>query len=351
MVDAVDDTSKQRTTKSTPGFESAPLADFRSPVRHPKLKAKAKRMKLNQGRKVKILCPGCGQKVRVDHLVRHLAKHSGLVLCPQNGCWKILYRRNLEHHLLEHGPKPRPTPGLPKDFYRSSTRGQPTHAAPSPWKSVYVAPPEMGQLPQWHGPSPRPTVAPRATCSLPSFPTTSSNHGPDSRCEIGHWIVPASNMPQHMREECPGRIRGVVRLPFRLLPPGVSNVKDILEYYLTEARGWLGKRTVDEERLRRLDRLEPSRVSVGTTEYRGYVLFEFLRSSAVVLECPVEGNATYILWDDWRGMLQMTKSEMRERANCLRIVHSNRSFDNIIVALDGHSATPTVTELHRPDRV
>ncbi len=152
--------------------------------------------------------------------------------------------------------------------------------------------------------------------------------------------MPASYIPHHLKQDCTDRVGEEARLPFRLLPPGAWGIDQILEYYRTEEQGWLAGRAVDEERLRRIERLNPHQRSVGTTGYQGYVLFEFSWSSAVVLECPVEGNATYILWDDWRGMLQSTKSELCLRPNCRRIIHTGKFFGRVIAELDAHRASP-----------
>jgi hypothetical protein len=132
-----------------------------------------------------------------------------------------------------------------------------------------------------------------------------------------------------------GRPGITAHFPFRLLPPGVWDVDHILEYYGNEARHWLDGRSVDNERLVKIGRLKPSRCSVGTAGYLGYILYEFPWSRAVVLECPITGNATYILWGDWQGMLQLTKSEMRRSSTCVRVIQTCRSFGRVIDALDG----------------
>jgi len=161
----------------------------------------------------------------------------------------------------------------------------------------------------------------------------------EDRCEICDRILAPGTLPDHKQSRCPGRpVTGigdsVSHLPFRLLPPGVWDVNHVLEYYSNEARHWLGGRIVDHERLRKIARLNPSHCSVGTEAQLGYILYEFSWSRAVVLECPVVGNATYILWDDWRGMLRLTKSELRSKTNCLCVRHTDRSFGRVRAALD-----------------
>ena len=48
--------------------------------------------------------------------------------------------------------------------------------------------------------------------------------------------------------------------------------------------------------------LAPLRCYIGNESWDGYVVFEFRDSNSVVLECPFEGNATYILPADWKIM-------------------------------------------------
>jgi len=158
-------------------------------------------------------------------------------------------------------------------------------------------------------------------------------------CDICHRILAPGTLPDHKKSRCPERPEsgaedGVSHLPFRLLPPGVWDVNHVLEYYRNEARHWLGGRILDNERLRKVERLNPSHRSVGTDAHLGYILYQFSWSGVVVLECPVVGNATYILWDDWRGMLRLTKSELRSKTNCLCIRHTDRSFGRVRAALD-----------------
>jgi len=72
--------------------------------------------------------------------------------------------------------------------------------------------------------------------------------------------------------------------------------------------------------------------------YDGYILIEFSWSGAVLLECPVVGNATYILWGDWQGMLQLTKDELRLKPNCMRVIHTKNSFNKVAAALEAERA-------------
>jgi len=228
MADAIDDRPNGRTLKSVPGspsdyLKSKPLMGCAPPIRP--LERKAKRVNPRQARRVKIRCPECPQKVRKDRAALHLAKHkSQLVLCPEHDCSKVMCRRDLEHHLLEHGPKPRPMPGLPKRASGSPRAAESARETPPTWRSRYYDPNPPGmtrtRLPQWSNPPPKPAVALRISPPPITLPAAPPNQAADSRCEICNRIMSARRIPEHLKLECPGRPGSAVRLPFGLLPPG-----------------------------------------------------------------------------------------------------------------------------------
>jgi hypothetical protein len=119
---------------------------------------------------------------------------------------------------------------------------------------------------------------------------------------------------------------GAQYLPFVLLPPGTTDIGRVIEHYRKMAKnvggGFEGRR-VDSTRLEKLQSLGPIRCYVGKDSWLGYVVFEFSRSGCVVLECAIEGNATYVLFGDWKRMISHTKAEIRRRFadSYTRIVH------------------------------
>jgi len=116
------------------------------------------------------------------------------------------------------------------------------------------------------------------------------------------------------------------RLPFTLLPPGTWDIRQVVEHYHQIARhdvnGW-NARDLDPTRLEKIARLRPVRCYVGKDSWTGYVVFEFSHTKQVVLECPIEGNATYVLSGDWRRMVSHTKAEIRRQyaRHYIRVVH------------------------------
>jgi hypothetical protein len=99
------------------------------------------------------------------------------------------------------------------------------------------------------------------------------------------------------------------RLPWRLLPPGELAVERLRIHYKTLQHRNPHVR-YDPERLARALSLGPERCYIGTDEFEGYVVFTFVGTDRVLLECPVYGNAIYVLGPDWRRLSKMSKQEL-----------------------------------------
>ena len=131
------------------------------------------------------------------------------------------------------------------------------------------------------------------------------------------------------------------KFPFRFLPPGELDIQEIIIHYRAEAdksRTNVSGRGIQLERLTKLNSLRPDRCAVGTDGWRGYIVFEFaLVKQRVILECPVEGNATYVLFGDWRNMVGYSKLYLRTHYSdrCTRIVHKGDWLSRVKAALKG----------------
>jgi hypothetical protein len=107
----------------------------------------------------------------------------------------------------------------------------------------------------------------------------------------------------------------VKRLAFELLPPGSWSIDDVIAYYRREAAYFptdLSGRAIEWQRLSGIKTLRPKECYIGTDSWLGYVVFTFGYTKRVVLECPIEGNATYVLSGNWQSMVRRTKRELRE---------------------------------------
>lgn len=176
---------------------------------------------------------------------------------------------------------------------------------------------------------------------------------PLQQCRFCECWVKQQEMDRHLKRNCPHSLGNeggqtsaqdlkaglgtipVAKLSFRLLPPGSWNISHVVDYYSTEAQLWLGSREIQPERLRKLISLNPARCYVGTELWVGYILFEFTWCKAVVLECPIEGNASYIILGDWKKLAGFTKRELLNRfsRNCTRVVHKGEWLPRVREAL------------------
>jgi hypothetical protein len=94
-------------------------------------------------------------------------------------------------------------------------------------------------------------------------------------------------------------------------------------------------RRIDESRLVKIASLKPVLCYTGKESWYGYVVFTFKNSNRVVLECPVEGNAIYILSANWKELVSRTKAEIRQdhAARYKKVVHKGDWLDRIRQAL------------------
>ena len=124
---------------------------------------------------------------------------------------------------------------------------------------------------------------------------------------------------------------------FEILKPGRWDVEDVIKHYRKMARrmpaGFAGKRP-DWRRLREILKLKPIKWYVGTKAWEGYSVLTFKRTTNVVLECPFEGNATYILDKNWERKARHTKQYVRECYDYGKIVHKGEWLDRVRDSLD-----------------
>lgn len=202
-----------------------------------------------------------------------------------------------------------------------------------------------------------PIVAPRTTTRLTAQEArTLPNAIPSApfqpeyiTCEACGREVKRDLIALHLKRFCPKRHYddapfnvSVTSLPFELLPPGTWKTDDVIKYYEHhETRSALGGQEIDKQRIVSLVTLNPIRCSVGKSKWYGYILFEFDSSLAVVLECPITRNATYILTGNWRTMVTESKRRLlTEFAQyTTRVVHKGDWLVRIKRTLQQHAAS------------
>jgi hypothetical protein len=112
-------------------------------------------------------------------------------------------------------------------------------------------------------------------------------------------------------------------LPWVLLPPGKGNNQ--LQQLLARVREFARRNpavVIDEDRIRHAYELRPKQVYIGQDHFDGYVVFLFPGTSKVLMEHPIEGNAAYVLSQNWKYLSSLTKTELIARKDSRRIIHN-----------------------------
>jgi len=128
----------------------------------------------------------------------------------------------------------------------------------------------------------------------------------------------------------------VTRLPFELLPAGTLGFREFLENCRSDLRHrdfFAGK--IDWDRIEQIASLKPSRTYVGRRVWFGYAVYEFSFSTRVLLDCPIEGNAAYVLEGNWSELIRHNKAQLREElgSRCTKVVHKGNWVGRIKDAL------------------
>lgn len=247
-------------------------------------------------------CSKCSSSVRENRLAGHLRDvHGPKKTCSQ--CGAMLTAHTLKKHIRrQHGPP---------EVKKASKVKKPKR------RQITIRSDTITSRPRQFESAPRTTETPKEV--------------PCSQCG---QLVRQDVMGSHLVWKCAGRsdtkalpppgVTYVAHLQFELLPPGAWDPSHVIDYYRQrETATWLGNRQIDVQRIADLIKLNPSRCSVGKKMWLGYILFEFERSAAVALDCPITGNAIYVLSGNWREMLGHSKQTLLTRFanNTTRIIH------------------------------
>ena len=114
----------------------------------------------------------------------------------------------------------------------------------------------------------------------------------------------------------------VHRVYWKILPQGKHPFAAILEYF-EELRRNNYSYEYKIERIRKIYDLQETDVYVGLGEFEGYVVFDHSQYGFAILECPIVGNAVYVLKGDWRTLSMLSKQELLDfhRKEIIRVVH------------------------------
>ncbi len=118
------------------------------------------------------------------------------------------------------------------------------------------------------------------------------------------------------------------RLPWRNLPPGESSVEDVIRHYDGLSRQGVPVR-FEQERLNKADSLGWEHRYLGIDEYEGYIVYTFAHTSKALMECPMVGNAIYLIDSDWERLSRMSKQELLDHPSVIRIPHQGNWFEKV----------------------
>jgi len=115
-----------------------------------------------------------------------------------------------------------------------------------------------------------------------------------------------------------------------ILPPGEHPFSQIITYF-NHTYGSTNNIHYEPERLYKIYDLKPNKIYGGKGGFIGYIAFYFELLKVAVLECPLSGNAIYIIKGDWKKLSQLTKAELLwyHEEEVIRIVHSGDWFSRL----------------------
>ncbi len=124
------------------------------------------------------------------------------------------------------------------------------------------------------------------------------------------------------------------RLPWRVLPPGELSADAVLRHYNTLQRTNPDVK-YERDRITKALSLRPDEYYVGMDEFEGYMVLTFARTPKVLMECPVFGNAIYVIKSDWQRLSRMSKRELlvHRSDQVTKIVHKGDWFRRVKLEL------------------
>jgi hypothetical protein len=146
----------------------------------------------------------------------------------------------------------------------------------------------------------------------------------------GHSFIDKIGATHSPRGESESEVEkdSFVVLPWTLLPPDHNSFGGLMSYYKSIEKEFYSKhrQRVDEARLRAILSLKPDRKYRCSDGFLGYLVLEFERYEKVILECPVYGNAVYLLYkNSWKSRARESKKYIRENypGSYRRVLHTD----------------------------
>jgi hypothetical protein len=111
------------------------------------------------------------------------------------------------------------------------------------------------------------------------------------------------------------RLPVIEKLSWDILPKGEWSLEQIIKHFkeLNCKKRWKEKR-FDKTRIERIcNHLNPATLYIGREQFEGYVVFCFDWTEKAVLECPIYGNAIYVINSEWEKISKLSKWEARKK--------------------------------------
>jgi hypothetical protein len=132
--------------------------------------------------------------------------------------------------------------------------------------------------------------------------------------------VEAAFKPKHRP-----KTHGPTALDFEIAGPGEQSDEHIRRYFGEVLRSGQLK-GFSQDRLDKMLALPRSNWKKGKAGFYGYIVLLFDHTEKVLLECPVEGNAIYVLDSDSERLLEMRKPDLIASSEAKRIFHSGNDW-------------------------
>jgi hypothetical protein len=146
----------------------------------------------------------------------------------------------------------------------------------------------------------------------------------ERRMEIVHRAqrrVAEAFKPKHAPDK-----RGLITRDFEIARPDEQGDEHLRAYY----REVIGRGRLEGEfsqyRFEKMLALPRSGWQKGKAGFCGYIALMFDHTEKVVLECPVEGNAIYLLYTGEDRLLAKNKRQLRESGEAKRIFHTGDNW-------------------------
>lgn len=125
-----------------------------------------------------------------------------------------------------------------------------------------------------------------------------------------------------------------IKLSWRLIPPGCYTSSQIKSYF----KSLYSHKKIEKydwNRLETIQSFKPDSTYIGLEAFEGYMLFYFGNKDIAILDCPIIGNAIYILKKEWNELSRLPKSELIDLHSdkVSRIIHRGNWVDKLVKIL------------------